>query len=199
MKRIRIGQYVIGSRINIAGHALFGNFMIGKVADTMGVVNTIPNSKDQMLFIDYDTNIADAMKEIRKMKLTGLFFSSSTKNQETHYFFISPFHYTPLMIREILAKSEFVDGKFVAVYMRDKVNAIRLVPKSIGKNQSRTIKLLFYLSFDPLISSRIAVSGMFNLIQEFYPNVTHLITDSFFLDTTVKNDINIREYETIRW
>ena len=203
--RIRIGNYVAGITGNKTEHAIFGRFMIGKVADTIGVLNSIKGIQQQMLFADFDSgSISDVFKDLMlliklNMKLSDIMlFKSSMKNQPDHYFIISPFHYEPIEIRMIYAIAKHIDPKFVAVYMRDGVNAIRLIPKQIGKNQSRMITFIAVIPQSN--KNRATVEGMLQVLADTFPTITQSkLFPIGHPDGSKPSDFMTREYETIRW
>lgn len=197
----------MGIRTNRTDHALFGNFMIGKVADCLGVLNSIRGTDEQMFFADYDTSsLHKIYSEIANLRIKDnmgyfLVFQSEMKNQNTHYFIISPFRYSKDEIKQMLISSRLIDKKFISVYMRDEVNAIRFLPKIIGNKQSRFISLIDFIPAE-MRPERLCVRGMISLIHGYYPNLAYewdLEEYSVNIDITEKSDLTLREYETIRW
>lgn len=186
--------------------------MLGNVADTLGVLNKVKGHEEQMLFADFDTtDISKVYKDIEQVKEKYnlghilLFSSYTVDSRDTHYFIISPCYYSPQEIRMILAELKNVDGKFVAVYMRDGINAIRFVPKVRGKNATRFIRLIDFIpnySANPF-NQRFYCRGMLSLLFEYYrtsiSNLWDLEEYSVNQDITEKTDLTLREYETIRW
>lgn len=203
--RIRIGDFVMGINGNRTEHALMGKFMIGKIARTVGVVNTIPNMQQQMLFADFDiSSLPNVMHDIRDWKdafnMGDIFLFQSGDLGDKHYFIISPCQYEPQEIRRILAYANYVDDKFVSTYIRYHDNTIRIIPKVKGKKEFRPIKFLMFIKGN---TNRTIVRGMMELLIPLYPNIKDYkvsdIKNGIHLDKTSKDDLTMREYETIRW
>ena len=139
----------------------------------------------------------------RNASITDYFlFKSSMIGQSDRYFIISPFAYHKEEIRAMLADSKLADPKFVAVYMRDGINAIRLIPKLIGKKQSRFIKFIDLIEGN---TTRTAIKGMINVLLRTFPDIplnviAYYKIRSYKYDNSEEDtDIQLRPYETIRW
>lgn len=197
---MRIGNSVMRLTMNRTEHALFGRFMIGRVADTIGVLNSIKGYDTQMFFADFDNSDLNLIENQLSLEPLSdfLIFKSIHENESDRYMVISPFHYDKRTIRLTLADlCGLIDPKFVAVYMRDGVNAIRLIPKQIGNQQTRKIE---FVKVCRMNRKRKAVYGLIQILIENFPRqdlVASLI--GFDSDETKPNDITLREYETIRW
>lgn len=192
----------MGINGNFTEHALFGRFMFGKVADTIGVLNSIKGIQQQMLFADFDnSDLQKVFKDIEQLKRSFyvgdmLLFKSEMDGQGTHYFIISPCKYEPKQIRLMLATLDYCDPKFVAVYMRDGVNAIRLIPKIMANGKpSRIIKFVNWIQGSKQMQF---VKGMDKILYNNFPDYNTL-PDGLTFDDTDTNVIITREYETIRW
>lgn len=197
---LRIGNSVIRIKMNRTEHALFGRFMVGRVADTIGVLNSIKGYETQMFFADFDSTDLNTIENQLSLEPLSdfLIFKSIHEGEPDRYLVISPFHYDKRTIRLTLADlCGLIDPKFVAVYMRDGINAIRLIPKQIGNHQTRKIE---FVKSCKMNRKRKAVYGLIEILIENFPRqdlVASLI--GFDLDETKSSDITLREYETIRW
>lgn len=197
--RARIGNYRFGINFNATEHALFGRFMFGEVADTAGVLNNIPNSNHQMFFADFDDcSVTDMFWDLSKIAdkytMGDIHIFMSTDSE--HFFVISPCHYLRSEIRLMLAECEYVDSKFVGVYMRDGVNAIRIIPKVTRNGITREIKPL---SMRLGHGDRIYCTGMLSLLNDIVPSFYERLIPNRAYDNTTKEQMYIREYETIRF
>lgn len=197
---MRIGNSVLRITMNRTEHALFGRFMVGRVADTIGVLNSIKGYDTQMFFADFDnTDLNTIENQLSLEPLSDfLIFKSIHENEPDRYMVISPFHYDKRTIRLTLADlCGLIDPKFVAVYMRDGINAIRLIPKQIGNKQSRKIE---FVKICRMNRKRPAVFTMMMILRQNKLIPQNGLDENWNYKFPASNrDITLREYETIRW
>jgi hypothetical protein len=89
--------------------------------------------------------------------------------------------------------SDITDYRFTYVYGRDGYNALRIIPKLVDNRPHREIKL-----YDIMygFNTREKHLGLYRLFFEKF-NEIPLYYSNF--DGSGKNDLTIREYETINW
>ena len=209
LKRIRIGQIVIGMKVMNENHALMTRFLIGRVADTFGIINRFNNTDKQVVFVDYDD--LDATKvmvevcnllakyDIRTMHM----FQSDDSN---HTFGISTELVDKLTVRSFLLDSH-CDDKFVYVYCKNGDNTIRIAPKFVDRPR-RIQHYLFTITNPTAIGNHIYHKGLVDTLIRAFPEATDSIIDeigwepengSLQWDNSTMDDCVWKVYETIRW
>lgn len=215
LKRIRIGSVVIGMKVMNENHALMTRFLIGRVADTFGIINRFNNTDKQVVFVDYDDLDATrvmvevcnlmAINNIRTMHM----FQSDDSN---HTFGISTELVPKHIVRSFLLDSN-CDDKFVYVYCKNGDNTIRIAPKFVDKPYRKQHYLLTLTNpsaygihmyhkglTDTLIRAfpETTLEDGYNLIKGEIIGIPDTQSTGRFDDSTM-NDVIWKVYETIRW
>ena len=196
LKRIRLGNYLIGMRLEKLPHSIVFRTLVSHVADTAGVLNKFNNTDKMCMFMDFDDRYPI---DIISPLLAGLSQSYSLlfhlfKTSENHYnaistTLISKTHLHELMIRN----AHYMDYRFVYVYDRDGCNAMRTTPKLVDGNIYRPIK--YIKTFNESMDSRYPNHRGLSIFLHYgldAPLTTHT-------DNSTEDDLIIREYETINW
>lgn len=200
LKRIRLGNYIIGGRIQTSKHKLSGQFMFGHVADTIGIMNSFKNTTQQVLFIDYDlATLSMIENEIREIQIhnelgDAFIFESSPG----HYFVIFLDLIEPYLVRYILNHSEFIDSKFVFVYNKYGDNTLRILPKVTEKSLERPIKFRKIIEGNNI--NHIKHKGLWLSLVQIYPIGLSGYYDSRNIwDNSTPEDCKFKSYETVNW
>lgn len=201
LKRIRIGSVVIGMKVVNENHALMTRFMIGHVADTMGILNRFVNTDKQCIFIDYD----DYPLHDIQIELNNLMFKYNIKSfflfesdDSGHRFGISPDLVDKQVVRSFLLDSH-CDDKFVYIYCKNGDNTIRIAPKFADRpyRQQGFIMTITNLNYNgsPLYHTGLLVT----LISGFSDIDISQIDKIKEQDNSSVFDVIWKVYETIRW
>lgn len=195
--RVRLGQYRVGLRIEQLPHSLVIRYLFSKVADTAGVLNKFANTNQQCLFMDFDDRadliaIKDKIERMQNRYNIGdiLIFQSSEK----HYVGVCFDLLTPDEVREFMNYlSPIMDYRFTYVYSRDGYNALRVVPKIVDNKTLRPMKLV-----DIIRSNNVRPKhrGLIQLFGNIFDIPRWYLIDT---DNSTRDDLFIREYETINW
>jgi hypothetical protein len=204
--RARLGNYRIGLRVERLPHTLVVRSLFSHVADTAGVLNKFSNmvsdsqpltsvAGKMCLFIDFDDKypIDKIYEVLDKLTIEYNCIIHLFKTSENHYNAISTSLFDKAEIDEIMIKyMKYMDYRFVYVYNRDGYNAIRLIPKVVDGKSLRNIK--YIVSMGNL--ARIQHNGLTHLLSDLFPSKDWNIGD---FDDSTKDNLIIREYETINW
>lgn len=198
--RARLGNWRIGMRIERLPHTLVIRSLFSHIADTRAVCNTFKNTDMMCPFIDFDDKVPldklfRVMDDlINEYTIRIHLFQTS----ENHFNAISTTLLPKRDIDEIMIRyMKYMDYRYVYVYNRDGYNAIRLVPKLVDGRMLRPIK--YITSSGDFLSpmARIQHNGLATLLSDIFP-FSYFKQYGIFDDST-KDDLLIRNYETINW
>src|SRR5712692_6886787 len=201
LKRIRLGNIVIGLRINTSNHKLSGQFMLGHVADTMGILNRFKNTNKQCLFADFDNcNSWEAIQETTRIaeEIGDTFMFESSPN---HYNIISTALIDPIIIQQILMESPLVDSKFKWIYFKFKDNTIKILDKYVSGKPYRKIKFKYHaFGNNNAIHHRDLLIALTKIYPEIVtPKIEYMINELDKTDASIILDLITKRYETVNW
>lgn len=196
LKRIRLGNYLFGMRVEKLPHSIVFRSLVSRVADTAGVLNKFYNTDKMCMFMDFDDKVSPLQIHhvLTELVLSGGLTFHLFKTSESHYNAISPNLIERFMLDSLMKQYlQKMDYRFVYVYFRDGCNAMRVVPKIVDNTIYREIS--YVRSYRARDSYWIQHKGLNIYLKNLFPEIP--LGDN--MDESSQHDLILREYETINW